>query len=164
MYVSPSKSSRPADPAKSCYMGAAKRYEHWNPQHLGYQFLAEAKRLWEHEVGKSRLTTIHAGLVITLVYNMSCMDRVGWTHTTGHRHRPLPAALRCYGESERSKRAMGTRFHRMGPVQLPMVRFFNPFCYRIAKGKSLHCYVMFDEPVIKNPPDIALPDPSTDPD
>lgn len=67
--------------SQSCDQRITKRYEYWNPKNLGYQFLAEAKRLWALEAGKSKLTTIHAGLVITLFHNMACMDRIRWTYT-----------------------------------------------------------------------------------
>ncbi|KAK2608972.1 hypothetical protein QQS21_002452 [Conoideocrella luteorostrata] len=135
--------------SKSCYQRATKRYEHWNPRHLGYQFLAEAKRLWELEIGRSRLTTIHAGLVITLMHNMSCMDKVGWTYTLqaitiAHNLRLFDSSMRVKNSKERRAR------------DFTAWALFNYQC--------LHCYVMFDETVIKNPPNITLPDPSVDPD
>ncbi|KAH8892396.1 hypothetical protein GQ53DRAFT_822620 [Thozetella sp. PMI_491] len=40
---------------------ATDRASYWKPQSLGYQFLAEAKRLWELQYNKSQLTTVQAG-------------------------------------------------------------------------------------------------------
>ena len=57
------------------------RAEYWNPQSLEYMFLAEAKRLWELELQKPRLTTVHAGLVLNLIYNINGLDKIGWTFT-----------------------------------------------------------------------------------
>jgi hypothetical protein len=64
-----------------CYSKIPNRFEYWNPRTLGYQFLAEAKRLWELESGRSKLTTIQAGPIINIVLNMSCMDKLGWAYT-----------------------------------------------------------------------------------
>ncbi|KAK1760212.1 hypothetical protein QBC47DRAFT_289520 [Echria macrotheca] len=57
------------------------RAEFWNPDSLGYRFIAEARRLWEIEQGVSKLTTIQAGLVINVIYNICGVDRVGWSYT-----------------------------------------------------------------------------------
>src|SRR5262245_21811968 len=51
-----------------------------NPQNLGYQFLAEARRLWKLEVRKSKITTGQAGLIMVISFNSDGVDRVGWTY------------------------------------------------------------------------------------
>jgi hypothetical protein len=53
------------------------RNEPWNGQSLSYRFFAEAKRLWELELGESTLTTLQAALVMNAVYNMDGLDQVG---------------------------------------------------------------------------------------
>jgi hypothetical protein len=60
----------------------ANRTEYWNPQTLGYKFLAEAKRLWEMEqIEKKTLTTLQAALVINITYNSDSMDKLGVTYS-----------------------------------------------------------------------------------
>ncbi len=146
----------PTQPAKSLLTphsraaigGGTKRYEHWNPQHLGYKFLAEAKRLWELEVGKARLTTIHAGLVITLNHNMNCMDRVGWIYTLqaisiAYDLQLFNSAAEVRGTKERRARDFTAcaLFNYQGYVHDSGFSLPSP-----VRQQSLHCYVMFDEP------------------
>jgi hypothetical protein len=59
------------------------RYEYWNPRNYSYQFLAEAKRLWEIEImtGRVRLTTIQASILLHLTNVMNAIDAVGSTYT-----------------------------------------------------------------------------------
>ncbi|KAK4188607.1 hypothetical protein QBC35DRAFT_495907 [Podospora australis] len=66
-----------------CHRGIPNRVEFWNPHTLGYQFLTEAKRLWELEYGASapRLTTIQAALILNVVYNLNAMVALGWKYT-----------------------------------------------------------------------------------
>jgi hypothetical protein len=44
---------------------------------LSYRLFAEAKRLWELELGKSIVTTLLAALVMNVVYNMDGLDQIG---------------------------------------------------------------------------------------
>jgi hypothetical protein len=59
------------------YRKATHRTQYWRPETLGYRFLAEAKRLWELESGKSKLTTLHAAMVLHIIYTINGMDQVG---------------------------------------------------------------------------------------
>ncbi|KAI0902092.1 hypothetical protein F4806DRAFT_490565 [Annulohypoxylon nitens] len=58
------------------------RNKFWVPQTLGYQFLAEAKRLWEIESGvvPAKLTTIQASIVLSIVATTTAMDKVGTSY------------------------------------------------------------------------------------
>lgn len=57
------------------------RYEFWNPDTLGYKFLAEAKRIWEVEMhNDGSITTVQAALIINLIYNLYAMDKVGMSY------------------------------------------------------------------------------------
>ncbi|KAF5703906.1 nitrate assimilation regulatory nirA [Fusarium mundagurra] len=48
----------------------------WNPNSLGYRFLAEAKRLWAVEESRERnLTTLQAVLIINTIVNMFGIDK-----------------------------------------------------------------------------------------
>jgi hypothetical protein len=59
------------------------RYEYWNPRNYTYQFLAEAKRLWEIETTSSRvrLTTIQAAVLLHIINIGNAMDAVGSAYT-----------------------------------------------------------------------------------
>ncbi|KAK2926338.1 hypothetical protein FoTM2_013203 [Fusarium oxysporum f. sp. vasinfectum] len=51
--------------------------EFWNPNSLGYEFLAEAKRLWAVEESRERsLTTLQAALIINTIVNMFGIDKL----------------------------------------------------------------------------------------
>ncbi|KAG7404565.1 Nitrogen assimilation transcription factor nirA [Fusarium oxysporum f. sp. raphani] len=51
--------------------------EFWNPNSLGYKFLAEAKRLWGvEESGERSLTTLQATLIINTIVNMFGIDKL----------------------------------------------------------------------------------------
>ncbi|KAH7264601.1 hypothetical protein B0J15DRAFT_511621 [Fusarium solani] len=50
----------------------------WKPHTLGYQFLAEAKRLWELErYSRKRITTLQAGAIICISCNIDGIDKIG---------------------------------------------------------------------------------------
>ncbi|KAK5652937.1 hypothetical protein OQA88_9416 [Cercophora sp. LCS_1] len=51
-----------------------------NPKSLRYQLLAEARGLWESEVGTDKLTTIQTGVIMNMVYNLCALDKVGWVY------------------------------------------------------------------------------------
>ncbi|EGU86544.1 hypothetical protein FOPG_17747 [Fusarium oxysporum f. sp. conglutinans race 2 54008] len=51
--------------------------EFWNPDSLGYKFLAEAKRLWAVEGSHKRsLTTLQAALIINTIVNMFGINKL----------------------------------------------------------------------------------------
>lgn len=54
----------------------------WMPNNLQTRLLFEAKRLWELELGISRLTTIHAALVLHGVLNGNGLSTVGDFYTS----------------------------------------------------------------------------------
>ncbi|KAI3578916.1 hypothetical protein IWW34DRAFT_805551 [Fusarium oxysporum f. sp. albedinis] len=70
--------------ASAChgYSKMSHRSQFWNPRTLGYQFLAEARRLWELEIGNARLTTIQAAIVLSLVHDANGSDEVGRSYLT----------------------------------------------------------------------------------
>ncbi|KAM5526595.1 C6 transcription factor [Fusarium oxysporum f. sp. phaseoli] len=53
------------------------RAKFWRPQNLAYQFLAEARRLWDMQHGKSSLTAIQAAIVLTIICNCDTLDKIG---------------------------------------------------------------------------------------
>ncbi|KAF5602732.1 nitrogen assimilation transcription factor nirA [Fusarium subglutinans] len=70
--------------ASAChgYSKMSHRSQFWNPRTLGYQFLAEARRLWEMEIGNARLTTIQAAIVLSIVHDANGSDEVGRSYLT----------------------------------------------------------------------------------
>lgn len=75
-------------------------------QTLGYRFLAEAKRLWELELGtKKSLPTLQAALLINILFDMHVMDKIGrWyvIQAVGIAHE-----LGLFGPSEQTKASTG---------------------------------------------------------
>jgi hypothetical protein len=65
--------------AEAChsYRKVTHRAQYWRPETLGHRFLIETKRLWALESGKSKLTTLHAAMVLHIIYTMNGMDQVG---------------------------------------------------------------------------------------
>lgn len=63
-----------------CYPKFSDRSEYWNPKTLGYAFAAEAKRLWELESEFPRITTIQAGILFNVFYNLCGLDEVGQSY------------------------------------------------------------------------------------
>ncbi|PVH95428.1 putative C6 transcription factor [Periconia macrospinosa] len=53
------------------------RAEYWNPNTLTYRFIAEAKRLWELQSHQPRVTTVQAGILFNVFYNLCGIDEVG---------------------------------------------------------------------------------------
>jgi hypothetical protein len=42
-----------------------------------YRFIAEARRLWELEAHEPRITTIQAGMLFNVYYNLCGLDEIG---------------------------------------------------------------------------------------
>lgn len=60
----------------------ANRAEFWNPQTLGYRCLGEARRLWELEAARPKLTTIQAAIVLSIVYSANSGNEIGKQYLT----------------------------------------------------------------------------------
>ena len=60
-----------------CYPLFTNRADYWNPNTLQYRFVAEAKRLWELEADEPRLSTIQAGVIFNVYYNLCGLDKIG---------------------------------------------------------------------------------------
>ncbi|KAM0322081.1 hypothetical protein ACHAQA_009710 [Verticillium albo-atrum] len=67
--------------AEAChgYSAISDRYRFWDPRKLTYQFLAEARRLWEIEVrfGEDQITTVQASMVLCAGYSTTGLDQLG---------------------------------------------------------------------------------------
>ncbi|KAH8677830.1 hypothetical protein BX600DRAFT_138214 [Xylariales sp. PMI_506] len=132
-----------------CYREIPNRYECWNPRTLGYQFLAEAKRLWELEAGRSRLTTIQAGVLLNIVHNMNCKDTIGWAYTKKAVDMALGMGLFNTETKVQSKRESDAR---------------DFTAWALFSFQSLHCSLLFEPTLIAEAPKVPLPDPATEPE
>ncbi|GAM83838.1 hypothetical protein ANO11243_018280 [Dothideomycetidae sp. 11243] len=63
--------------ACACCSKMDNRAEYWNPHTLLYRFFAEARRLWELEATEPCITTVQAGVVFNVVYNLCGLDEIG---------------------------------------------------------------------------------------
>ncbi|KAI0174869.1 hypothetical protein BJ166DRAFT_575040 [Pestalotiopsis sp. NC0098] len=52
----------------------------WSPKELRYQFLAEARRLWEREQSRNHITSIQAAAIISYVLTCDGVDKVGFQY------------------------------------------------------------------------------------
>ena len=90
-----------------CYPRFSNRAEYWNPHTLMYRFIAEAKHLWELEANRPRITTIQAGMLFNVFYNLCGLDEVGQAYriqaiALAHNTRLFESAIE--GQSERIRR------------------------------------------------------------
>lgn len=60
-----------------CFTRFEDRARYWKPHSLVYRFVAEAKRLWEMQAHKPRVTTIQAGILFSVVHNLCGLDQIG---------------------------------------------------------------------------------------
>ncbi|KAK3358721.1 hypothetical protein B0T25DRAFT_599547, partial [Lasiosphaeria hispida] len=135
-----------------CYTDILNREQFWNPQGLGYKFLAEARRLWELEcrTGRVTLTLAQTAVLLNLEYNHNGQDDVGYVflqqavgmaNTLGL-YKPDPHG------STQSKRMKNAR---------------EFFAWGLFSWTVLQSYYFYREPLIKTPPATPLPDPEKDP-
>ena len=97
------------------------------PDNLQNRFLLEAKRLWELELGISRLTSIHAALVLHGVLNGNGLSTVGDFYTSEaitmannlQIFEPAPARLNSRSRRGREFTAWALWLWQVGVVCLP---------------------------------------------
>lgn len=71
-----------------------------------YRFLAEAKRLWELEATKPRITTIQAGIIFNVIHNLCGIDEIGQAYrlhglALAHKIRLFDGSVDMSGQSDR---------------------------------------------------------------
>ncbi|RBR26560.1 uncharacterized protein FIESC28_00636 [Fusarium coffeatum] len=131
--------------ASAChgYSEAANRAEFWNPQMLGYQFLGEARRLWELEAAKPRLTTIQAAIVLSVVYDANGADEIGRQYLA----QAVAAAHTMHLFSQ--------------PTQVDDEVEYNAkaiTAWSLFGLQAVHSFAVFKAPLLSMPPSIALPE------
>jgi len=124
--------------------------EFWNPNSLGYKFLAEAKRLWAvEESGERSLTTLQAALIINTIVNMFGIDKLASAY--------LVQAIDIAHE-------LGL-FESTTYIMHKKLRH----SYDLTAWSLFHwqCTLSFQfqtAPLLRTPPQSPLPDPDRDPD
>ncbi|CAG7565306.1 unnamed protein product [Fusarium equiseti] len=131
--------------ASAChgYSEATNRAEFWNSQTLGYQFLGEARRLWELEAAKPRLTTIQAAIVLSVVYDANGGDEIGRQYLT---------------QAVAAAHSMHLFFQ---PTQLDDEVEYNAraiTAWSLFGLQAVHSFAVFKAPLLSMPPSIALPE------
>ena len=125
-----------------------------------YRFIAEAKRIWELEASQPRMTTIQAGILLSIFYSLCGLDEIGQKYRI--QAIALAQSMRLFnsdteGPSHRIRHWHG--FHCMGFVQLGNVSWFI-WRWPAAKLLRLIGYSFMAAPLLSDPPDWHLPDPS----
>ncbi|KAK4128133.1 hypothetical protein N657DRAFT_564260 [Parathielavia appendiculata] len=152
-----------------CHRGLQGRAEYWNPGYIGYQFLAEGKRLFEIESERerpfrnpanpswerrdrewelSRLTTIQAAALLTLAYNLNGSDKIGWRFT--QRAIEMADEIQLLGPP--------LEHHDRDTQCARAYTAWGLFCWQ-----SLSSYHYAKPPPLKESPKVPLPDPSNEP-
>ncbi|KAM0215659.1 hypothetical protein ACHAPQ_011776 [Fusarium lateritium] len=121
------------------------RAKSWNPQTLGYQFLAEARRLWEFEAGNVQLTTIQAAIVISIVHDANGSDKIGNSYLAqavlaAHSIQLFSPPTKAIDDAEYNARAITA--------------------WALFGLQAVHSFHVFKAPLLATPPKIVLP--STD--
>lgn len=137
--------------AAACHMSREipDRTKFWVPQTLGYQFLAEAKRLWEVESRKdsANLTTIQAAIVLSIVATTTAMDKVGTSY--------LLQAITMAMSLDMFRATMGTENEKVRRARA--FTAWGLFCWQ-----AWQQFYFTKPPFIRDPPDYPLPDPALD--
>ncbi|KAH7186633.1 hypothetical protein DER44DRAFT_816856 [Fusarium oxysporum] len=128
--------------AEAChsYRKATRRAQFWRPETLGYRFLAEAKRLWELESGKSKLTTLHAAMVSHIIYTINGMDQIGISYLL--QSVQLAQNLKLFAPEQTEGR---TRTARVFTV------------WALYRWQSLQAFHNLRAPLIRGPPATPMP-------
>ncbi|KXJ88330.1 putative zinc finger protein [Microdochium bolleyi] len=130
------------------YRDLGNRAEFWNPSTYGYRFLAEARRLWEIAQTGNDLTTIQAGMVFHIIYNLNGADRLGYVYTI----------RACQMAHE-----IGL-FKRSGLFYKQRLRNARDFtAWNLFLFQSLCSFTFYRAPILKETPDVPLPSPLEDP-
>ncbi|KAJ4117481.1 hypothetical protein NW768_010844 [Fusarium equiseti] len=121
------------------------RNEPWDTESLCYRFFAETKRLWELEMGESKLTTCQAAMVMNSVYNMDGLDQIGNLYM-------VQAAKIAYNLD---------LFGAKGRGEMDVAKHFTAWC--LFSWQSLMLFHFYKPPLFQKPPEMDLQDPHASP-
>ncbi|KAL7936549.1 hypothetical protein V8C35DRAFT_295798 [Trichoderma chlorosporum] len=129
-----------------CYPGFTDRAEYWNPKSLVYRFVGEAKRLWELEY-EPHITTIQAGILFNVFHNLCGLDEIGQAYR-----------IRAIDMAHKMQLFDGTVSGRDYKMQRSMAFL----AWTLFNWESLVGFSFMFTPLLKEPPNWPLPDPSVD--
>jgi hypothetical protein len=141
------------------------RSEYWNPKSLGYRFLAEAKRLWEVELIQPKcLTTLQAAVIINVVLNSDSMDKLGLLYSV--QAIAIAEELDIFGPLTNVKSERGRQSYCFTAWAL---YFWTGYALHecqepLTNNRRVQCYYFMIPPLIRFPPETALPHPDQDSD
>ncbi|RKL34074.1 hypothetical protein BFJ72_g9561 [Fusarium proliferatum] len=145
--------------ASAChgYSTTNHRSRFWDPETLGYQCLAEARRLWELEMGHAKLTNIQAAIVLAVVYDANGRDEEGRAYLV--QAVAAAYAMQLFSSQKNSDdREFNSRaatawglFGLQAYVSLPH------FTIKLTDN-SVHSFHVFKPPLLLMPPSIPLPE------
>ncbi|KAL6798401.1 hypothetical protein J3E68DRAFT_399708 [Trichoderma sp. SZMC 28012] len=130
-----------------CFPGFPDRAEYWNPKALVYRFIMEAKRIWELESHEPKITTIQAGIVFTVFHNLCGLDEIGQAYRIH--------AIDLAHQMQLFDSTVGGR-------SLKMQRSMAFLAWTLFNWETLVAFSFMFTPLLKEPPNWALPDPSQD--
>ncbi|KAL7907447.1 hypothetical protein GGI35DRAFT_456337 [Trichoderma velutinum] len=134
--------------ASHCYMGIQHREQFWNPENIGYRFLAEARRLWELQSENADLPTLQAAVIFNGIYVNNGIDKLGLTYLD--RAIAIAEHLQLFHDNS-----------NIHDKTLRHARDFTAWC--LYKYQTIMGYYYFKTPMITRPPVFALPDPYAEP-
>ncbi|KAM0321341.1 hypothetical protein ACHAQA_010170 [Verticillium albo-atrum] len=121
------------------------RYRFWGPKKLTYQFMAEARRLWEIEMksGEDRITTVQASMVLCAGYSTTGLDQLGADYLVqGTR---MAERMQIFGSLDHVKNPFRCKVHAMTAWAL--------FGYQ-----GMFAFHMWQQPLLTEPPMESLAD------
>ncbi|KAJ3473207.1 hypothetical protein NLG97_g10449 [Lecanicillium saksenae] len=135
--------------ASVCNPKFSKRSEYWNPETLSYKFLAEARRLWELASLEPHITTVQAGILFSVFYNLSGLDQVG-------------QAYRIHGVAVAN--ALGIMGEPIAEEPLRTQRGKAFTAWTVYNWETLVAFSFMHASLVKEKPKCPLPDALEDPD
>ncbi|RSL48676.1 hypothetical protein CEP51_015601 [Fusarium floridanum] len=119
------------------------RSSFWKPHTLGYQFLAEAKRLWELERNsRKRITTRQAGAIICVTCNIDGIDKIGTSY--------LAQSIAMGVEMGLFSQTFASRSLRQRTV-------YAMTAWSVFAWQAMQQFHFYLEPLLSEPPVIELP-------
>ncbi|KAK4216924.1 hypothetical protein QBC37DRAFT_78044 [Rhypophila decipiens] len=135
-----------------CNLRIVNREKFWDPQTLGYKFLAEARRLWEIEISEeTKLSTIQAALLLSHKYSHDSGDKTAYTFVC--------QAVDLAKEMGIFKRE--TQVEIKSDEKMRNAQVYT--AWSLYAWTSVASFYFFREPLIRDPPETPLPDPDANP-
>ncbi|ATY63020.1 C6 transcription [Cordyceps militaris] len=135
--------------ASVCNPKLPKRAEYWNPETLAYRFLAEARRLWDLDARQPHITTVQAGMLFSVFYNLSGLDEVG-------------QAYRIHAVALANELGLWNEPNADEPPRTQRGKAFT--AWTLYNWETLIAFSFLHAPLVKEVPKCPLPDAVQDPD